>query len=237
MDIRGARALVTGGSEGIGKGIARALIAKGAKVAITGRRRQALERTARELGCTFNVGDVGVEADAVRAVDEFVRAHGGIDVLVNNAGVGTFAPLVETSAADFERVWRTNVLGAFVTGREAARHMLKQRSGNIVNIGSTSGLKGDAGASAYSSSKFALRALSECWRAELRRSNVRVFQVNPSEVVTRFGEEGTAYDGPEPEAPTNRLRPEDVARAVIAALELDDRAFVPEFAVFATNPF
>ena len=237
MQIRGARALITGGSEGIGKGIARALIAKGARVAITGRRKPALERTARELGCTFHVGDVGVEADAVRAVDEFVRAHGGIDVLVNNAGVGTFAPLVETSAADFERVWRTNVLGAFVTAREAAKHMLKQRSGNIVNIGSTSGLKGDAGSSAYSSSKFALRALSECWRAELRRSNVRVFQVNPSEVVTRFGEEGPASDGPEPEAQPNKLRPEDVARAVIGALELDDRGFLPEFAVFATNPF
>jgi 3-oxoacyl-[acyl-carrier protein] reductase len=112
--------------------------------------------------------------------------------------------------------------------------MLRQRSGNVVNVGSTSGLKGDAGSSAYSATKFALRALSECWRAELRRSNVRVIQVNPSEVVTRFGEEG---DGPEPEAPPNKLRPEDVARAVVAALELDDRGFLPEFAVFATNPF
>jgi 3-oxoacyl-[acyl-carrier protein] reductase len=234
MEIRGTKALVTGGSEGIGKGIARALVERGAAVTITGRRKQALERTAREVGCDFEVADVGVESDAKRTVESFVARHGRIDVLVNNAGIGTFGPLIETSASDFERVWRTNVLGAFLMAREAARHMLRQRSGNIVNIGSTSGLKGDAGASAYSSSKFALRALSECWRAELRRSNVRVFQVNPSEVVTRFGEEG---EGEEPVAPPNKLRPEDIARAVISALELDDRGFLPEFAVFATNPF
>jgi 3-oxoacyl-[acyl-carrier protein] reductase len=234
MKFERARALVTGGSEGIGKAIARALIEKGADVAITGRRRAPLEAAARELGCAFHPGDVGIEADAVRTVSEFVKERRGIDLLVNNAGFGVFAPLVETELADFEAVWRTNVAGAFLMAREAAKHMLRQRSGNIVNIGSTSGLKGDAESSAYSASKFALRALSECWRAELRRSNIRVIQVNPSEVVTRFG---LPKDGAEPPAPPNKLRAEDIARAIVGALEVDDRGFIPEFAVFATNPF
>jgi 3-oxoacyl-[acyl-carrier protein] reductase len=234
MQIQGSNALITGGSEGIGKAIAQRLIAEGAEVAITGRRRAALESAARELGCSFHVGDVGVEKDAVRTVQEFVKKRGRIDILVNNAGIGSFAPLVEIELADFERVLRTNVIGAMLMAREAARHMLKQRSGNIVNIGSTSGLKGDAESSAYSASKFALRALSECWRAELRRANVRVIQVNPSEVVTNFGmPEGS----PAPVTPPNKLRPEDIAAAIVGALKIDDRGFVPEFAVFATNPF
>jgi len=234
MQIQGATALITGGSEGIGKAIAHALIEEGAEVAITGRRRAALESTARELGCDFHVGDVGVEKDAVRTVEDFVKKKGRIEILVNNAGIGAFAPLVETELADFERVLRTNVIGAMLMAREAARHMVRQRSGNIVNIGSTSGLKGDAESSAYSASKFALRALSECWRAELRRSNVRVFQVNPSEVVTSFGM--PAGSAPKV-APPNKLRPEDIAAAILGALKVDDRGFVPEFAVFATNPF
>lgn len=237
MRFEGSKALVTGGSRGIGKAIARALAARGAAVGITGRDAATLARAAAEVGARAYPGDVSVERDAVAAVEAFVRDHGRIDVLVNNAGIGAFGSLVELSAADFERVWRTNVLGAFLMAREAARHMLRQRSGNVVNIGSTSGLKGDAGSSAYSASKFALRAMSECWRAELRRSNVRVIQVNPSEVVTRFGEEGAGDGGPEPQAPPNKLRPEDVAQAVVGALELDDRGFLPEFAVFATNPF
>jgi 3-oxoacyl-[acyl-carrier protein] reductase len=234
MQIQGATALITGGSEGIGRAIAQELVAEGAEVAITGRRRAVLENAARELGCAFHVGDVGVEKDAVRTVEDFVQKKGRIDILVNNAGIGTFGPLVDTKLEDFEAVWRTNVAGAFLMARESAKHMLRQKSGNIVNIGSTSGLKGDSGASAYSSSKFALRSLSECWRAELRRSNIRVFHVNPSEVVTNFGQpEGS----PAPVAPPNKLRPEDIATAVIGALKIDDRGFIPEFAVFATNPF
>jgi 3-oxoacyl-[acyl-carrier protein] reductase len=236
MKFQGARALVTGASAGIGigKAIARGLAAKGVSVTITGRDPGRLERAARELGCAHIAADVGLEADCVRSVKEFVAREKRIDILVNNAGIGSFKPLVETELSDFEAVWRVNVAGAFLMAREAAKHMLRQKSGNIVNIGSTSGLKGDAGASAYSSSKFALRALSECWRAELRRSNIRVIHVNPSEVVTGFGEPpGT----PEPLAPPNKLRPEDIATAVLGALELDERGFLPEFAVFATNPF
>ena len=234
MQFQGAKALVTGGSEGLGRAIAKRLIEEGATVAITGRRRDALESAARELGCSFHAGDVGVERDAVRTVADFVARNGRIDILVNNAGIGSFAPLVETELADFERVLRTNVIGAMLMAREAARHFVRQRSGNIVNIGSTSGLKGDADSSAYSASKFALRALSECWRAELRRSNVRVFQVNPSEVVTNFGRDAGAG---EPVAPSNKLRPEEIATAIVCALSIADRGFVPEFAVFATNPF
>jgi len=233
MDIRGSRALVTGGATGIGRAIATLLREKGAEVGLMGRRRDVLQAAAAELGGLALPGDVGVEADAVAAVATFTKRFGGLDILVNNAGWGRFAPLVEMDKATFEAVLNTNVTGAMLMAREAAKHFVRQRSGNIVNIASTSGLRGGAGASAYSASKFALRALSECWRAELRPSNVRVIHVNPSEVLTGFG----AAAGYEQEDSPRKLHAEDIAHAVVSALEMHDRGFIPELSVWATNPF
>ena len=186
MDLQGAKTLVTGGGEGIGKGIAAAFKKEGADVVITGRRADLLEAAAAEIGVGWRVGDVGDEDDAVRTVHEFVDEHGRLDVLVNNAGFGRFAPLVEMELSDLEAVYRTNVFGAFLMAREAAKVFVSQQSGHLINISSTSGLKGGAGSTAYSSSKFALRGMTECWREELRRHNVRVMLVNPSEVQTGF---------------------------------------------------
>ena len=233
MDLSGAVTLVTGGSEGIGKAIAAALVAEGATVTITGRRADVLETTATELGVDRIAADVGGEADAVRTVATVVEKYGRLDVLVNNAGIGLFKPLVDMELEELERVYRTNVFGAFLMGRESARHFVNQKSGALINISSTSGLKGGRGSTAYSSSKFALRGMTECWRDELRRYDVRVLLVNPSEVVTGFA----AKVGFEREDSPKKLRPQEIADAVIGALKIDDRGFIPEFSVFATNPF
>ncbi|MGD8496542.1 MAG: SDR family oxidoreductase [Gemmatimonadales bacterium] len=233
MDLHGAKALVTGGSEGIGKAIAAALIAEGADVVITGRREEVLETAAVEIGAGWIAGDVGDEADAIRTVEEFVDEHGRLDILVNNAGFGIFRPLVEMELSDLESVFRTNVFGAFLMAREAAKVFVRQQSGNLINISSTSGLKGGAGSTAYSSSKFALRGMTECWRDELRRHDVRVILVNPSEVLTEFADKA----GYEQKASAKKLRPSEIADAIVGALEIDDRGFIPEFSVFATNPF
>jgi len=233
MDLSSAVTLVTGGSEGIGKAIAAALVAEGATVTITGRRADVLEMTAAELGVDGIAADVGVEDDAVRTVATVVEKYGRLDVLVNNAGIGLFKPLVEMELEELERVYRTNVFGAFLMGREAARHFVNQGSGALINISSTSGLKGGRGSTAYSSSKFALRGMTECWRDELRRHDVRVLLVNPSEVVTGFA----AKVGFEREDSPKKLRPQEIADAIIGALKIDDRGFIPELSVFATNPF
>lgn len=233
MELKGATALVTGGSEGIGKGIAAALKREGAEVIITGRDQEKLETAAAELDVGLIQGDVAVEEDVVRTVEEFVDRLGRIDILVNNAGFGFFAPLVEMELEQLEAVYRTNVFGAFLMAREAARHFIRQGSGNLINISSTSGLKGGQGSTAYSSSKFALRGMTECWRDELRRHNVRVMLVNPSEVLTSFA----ATAGFEQKASAKKLLPEEIADAIVGALEINDRGFIPEFAVFATNPF
>lgn len=230
MELRGAVALVTGGSAGIGRAVAQALKAEGALVTITGRDRQRLEGASGALGVAAIAGDVGSEEDARRTVAEVVARHGRLDILVNNAGIGSFAPLVETDLSSFERVYRTNVFGAFLMAREAARQFVRQRSGHLVNISSTAGTKGFEGGTVYASSKFALRGMTECWREELRRSNVRVMLVNPSEVLTGFG-------GKAPPENPRKLRPREIADAIVGALKVDDRGFLPEFSVFATNPF
>ncbi|MFQ5703061.1 MAG: SDR family oxidoreductase [Gemmatimonadales bacterium] len=233
MNLEGAIALVTGGGEGIGKGVARALKAEGAKVTITGRREDVLGATAAELGVDSVVGDVGNEADAVRTLAAVIDKHGRLDILVNNAGFGIFNALVDMELAELESVFRTNVFGAFLMAREAARQFIKQESGALINISSTSGLKGGRGGTAYSSSKFALRGMTDCWRDELRRHNVRVMLVNPSEVMTQFA----ATAGRKQETSDKKLRPSEIADAIVGALRIDDRGFIPEFSVFATNPF
>jgi 3-oxoacyl-[acyl-carrier protein] reductase len=233
MKLEGARVLVTGGSEGIGYGIAEALIGKGSRVAIMSRDGAKVARAAEALGAEGIVGDVGVEEDARRAVETVVERFGGIDVLVNNAGFGIFKPLVEMDVESFESVFRTNVTGAMLMAREAARHFVEQRGGHLVNISSTSGLSGGKTSTAYSGSKFALRGMTECWRAELRPFDVRVTLVNPSEVQTPF----FAKLGRTQELSEKKLRPSEIADAIVGALEIDDRGFIPEFSVFATNPF
>lgn len=233
MDLTDAKVLVTGGSEGIGRGIAAALAERDCEVVITGRDADKLEAAGAELGVGTIQGDVGDPADVERTMSEFISRHGRIDILVNNAGFGRSAPLVELELADLEAIYRTNVYGAFLMAQAAAKHFIEQGSGNLINIASTAGTSGYPGGTAYASSKFALRGMTECWRAELRRHNVRVMLVNPSEVQTAF----FAKAGREQERSEKKLRPEEIAAAVVGILEVDDRGFVPELAVFATNPF
>jgi 3-oxoacyl-[acyl-carrier protein] reductase len=233
MNLKGATAMVTGGSNGIGLAIAKTLTDAGAKVAITGRDEKRLTSAAKAIGAHPIRSDVAKEADVLRTYKEFFQKFDHLDILVNNAGFGVLKPLVDMNLADFEKVFATNVTGAMLMGREAAKHFIERKSGNIINIGSTAAVRGAERGTAYYGSKFALRGMTECWRAELRRYNVRVILVNPSEVLTDFY--ATAGLPQNKENPT-KLRAEDIAHAVKAALEMNDRGFTIELTVFATNP-
>lgn len=233
MDLSTAKALVTGGSSGIGLATARHLKERGAQVAICGRDEQRLRRAADAIGAHAILSDVAVEDDVVRLVAGVVDAFGDYDVLINNAGFGHFAPLVELELRDMQGVFATNVFGAMLVARESARHFIRRNGGNIVNVASTAGLRGFAGGTAYSASKFALTSMTECWRAELRKHNIRVMQVNPSEVQTEF----VVASGRAARAPSDRkLVAADIAQTIVSMLELPDRGFVTEATVWATNP-
>ena len=229
MELRGAKALVTGGSAGIGLETARALASRGAAVAICGRDAAKVEDAAKAVGCLGIRADVSREPDVDALFEATLEGLGGLDVVVNNAGFGYFAPLVEIDVAQAEAVLATNVVGAMMVGRAAARHFVAQRRGTIVNVGSTAARRGFAKGTAYAASKFALAGMTECWRAELRPFDVRVMQVDPSEVQTGFG-------GGEPGKNPKKLRSEEIAHTIVALLEMDDRGFVPDLEVWATNP-
>ena len=232
MNLKNAVALVTGGSSGIGYGIAKSLIDSGAKAAITGRDKKKLDEAAQALGAHAIHADVSKEADAIRTMREVLEKFGDLDILVNNAGLGSFKKLVDFDLASFERTFATNVTGAMLMTREAAKHFITRNRGNIVNIGSTASHRGAPNGTAYYASKFALRGMTECWRQELRKNNIRVFLVNPSEVITSFG----AAAGFEQKSNPTKLLPVDIAHAVKSVLEMEDRGFVTEMTVFATNP-
>ena len=228
MKIDKVRALVTGGSSGIGREIARAIVERGGEVVICGRDRAKLEAAAGEIGAQAIAADVAVESDAVRLVAAAIEQLGDYNVLINNAGFGTFAPLLETDLGEMQRIFATNVFGAMIVARESARYFVSKRRGTIINISSSAGRRGFAGGTAYAASKFALTAMTECWRAELRKSNVRVMQIDPSEVQTEFFQ-GRSFS-------ERKLRASEIAHAAIAMLEMDDRGFITELAVWATNP-
>ena len=233
MNIQDAKVIVTGGSSGLGYETARLLISKGAKVAICGRKKDSIEKAGIELGALAYVADVSRESDVVKMIADARSALGGLNVLINNAGSGTFAPLIDVNVADFEKVLNTNVIGAMLCARESAKYFIEQSYGNIINISSTAGRAGFAGGTVYTASKFALSAMTECWRAELRKHNIRVMQVNPSEVQTDFFVNAGGQERPFNES---KLQPIEIAHTIVSMLEMNDRGFITEATVFATNP-
>jgi len=234
MQIKDSIFLVTGGSLGIGKSTAKLLIEKGGKVAITGRNKARLEKAAKEIGAFPINADVAKAEDVNRTYDEFVKQFGKLDCLINNAGIGgKWDQIFDLDLEDFMNVYSVNVFGAALMAKYAANLFKKQNYGNMINIASTAGTKGYASGTVYASSKFALRGMTQCWQAELRKYNVRVILVNPSEVLTAFGDD----EGKERKEVSNKLRSYEIAHTIVSTLEMDDRGFIPEVTVWATNPF
>lgn len=234
MNIQNSTFLVTGGSAGIGKATAKLLLEKGGKVAITGRDKTKLEKVAKEIGAFPIHADVAKESEVLKTYELFLKQFGRLDCLINNAGIGgSWHDITNLTLEDFHLVYSVNVFGAALMAREASKLFKKQNYGNIINVSSTAGTKGYANGTVYSSSKFALRGMTQCWQAELRKYNVRVILINPSEVTTAFGD----LDRIERDEVKNKLRPLEIAHTIVSALEMDDRGFIPEVTVWATNPF
>lgn len=234
MNIKDSTFLITGGSAGIGRATAEMIINKGGKAAITGRDKDKLEKVADKLGALAIHADVADENDVKKTYELFTKKFDKLDCLVNNAGIGgSWNDVFNLTYKDFMDVYSVNVFGAAMMAKYAANIFKKQNYGNIINVASTAALKGFGNGTVYSSSKFALKGMTQCWQAELRKHNVRVILVNPSEVKTAFGEE----DRKEREEVPNKLRGEEIAHTIVSTLEMDDRGFIPEVTVFATNPF
>tara|TARA_B100000700_G_C15014621_1_gene842679 strand:+ start:1172 stop:1879 length:708 start_codon:yes stop_codon:yes gene_type:complete len=234
MNVNGKNIIITGGSLGIGKETARNLVRKGANVLITGRSENRLIEAQNYTGAKiieFDISDhQNISKHAVRCIEMLDKR---VDVLINNAGIGVRKSINELNLDDFLNVFNVNVFGLALFTKEIVPNMIKASCGTIVNIGSTASLKGYKNGSIYSSSKFAVRCLTQCWQAELRPYNIRVCQVNPSEVTTAFGNSQRI----ERENINNKLTPKEISHAIISAIEMNDRGFINELNVWATNPF
>ena len=234
MNVKGKNIIITGGSLGIGKETAKDLVKKGANVLITGRSENRLLEAKIYTGSKiieFDISDhENMYDNAKKCIDIL---DGRVDVLINNAGIGVGKSIDELNIEDFLRVFNVNVFGLALFTKEIIPFMIKESYGTIINIGSTASLKGYKNGSIYSSSKFAVRCLTQCWQTELRPYNIRVCQVNPSEVTTAFGNSERV----EREDVANKLTPKEISHSIISVIEMNDRGFVNELNIWATNPF
>jgi NAD(P)-dependent dehydrogenase (short-subunit alcohol dehydrogenase family) len=234
--IRGKVALVTGGSRGIGLAIARALAAEGVSVAVTGLRDASLSAARPQIE---SAGPAGVETlradvrrydDAERAIGATVGRFGGLDILINNAGVGIFADVAEMTPAQWAEIIDTNLTGVFNMCHAAIPHLRRRGGGYIINISSLSGTNPFVHGAAYCASKAGLNAFSESLMQELRYDDIRVSYVMPGSVATGFAL-GDAAKGAE-----WKVAPGEVADVVLNLLRHPARSLPSRVEIRPTKP-
>ena len=233
MTERAQTAVVTGGSKGIGLAIAKAFSAAGFNVAITGRDEAALAAAEQALaggaGVIASRTDVRDYAAVERFMASTVAAFGGIDVLVNNAGVGAFAPVDELTLEDWHRVIDTNLNAVFYCTKLALPHLRKSRNAYVINISSLAGRNWFAGGAAYCASKAGLNAFSEALMQDVRQHDIRVSYVMPGSVNTEFN-----FMGAKPA--DWKLTGDDIAKVVLDLVESDRRALASRVEIRPAKP-
>jgi 3-oxoacyl-[acyl-carrier protein] reductase len=224
------RFLVTGGSQGIGAAVVKQARAAGHQVVFTGRNSTLIEQMARETGAHGLRADVSAPADNARTVAECEEHMGGLDVLINNAAFGEYGEIGSLNVDAMRTLFNTNVFGMVDLTNRVVPLMTAQASGDIVNIASTSGMKGGKGGTAYAGSKWAVRGITQCWQTELRPLGIRVVCICPSEVQTNWGGK-VGRNNP------NKLYAQDIAATIMAGLDMPRRVLWTELAIFAANPW
>ena len=238
QELKGKMALITGGSRGIGKAIALALAEEGVNVAITGRNEEKLKEVVQEIErkgvkSAYAVFDITSKTEVYGALEKLQKDFGKVDILVNNAGIAAFGGILEMEDEKWEEIVKTNLFGAYYVVKAVVPNMVERKSGDIINISSTAGLKGNAMTSAYSASKFGLIGMSESMMLELRKQNIRVTTLMPSTIASDMSKEVLKITDGNPE---KVLQPEDFAELVVDLLKLNKRAMLANASLWSTNP-
>lgn len=235
MNINNKTAVVTGGTKGIGYAVAESLLKAGAKVFVCARNKsdlnQAIEKLSEHGKVNGEICDVRSEEQVRMMLDECVRVFGGVDILINNAGVGFIGKTVEEMAPDkFRQTLETNLFGVFYTCHYAIPLMKKAGGGYIINISSLAGQNAHPKMAAYNASKFGLNGFSEALMQEVRTDEIKVSYICPGSVNTYFG-------GDEPSADQAwQLQPEDIAQTVMDLLNMESRALPSKVEIRPSNP-
>lgn len=238
--LDGKIAVVTGGTSGIGEGIAKAFVLEGAKVVITGRREEEGRALEKQIGVRFVRADVAIEADVRAMVDKTVEWFGRVDCLVNNAGIPSpMTSITEIDVATIDQILAVNVRGVVLGIKHAAPVMIAQRSGSVINIGSVAGIRGGISAHIYSASKGAVQALTRSTAAELGEKGIRVNCISPGAIVTGIFGKNAGLEGSKADRVTGVVKegfatiqpipraglPDDIAQAAVF-LASDGSGFV-----------
>ena len=235
MKLKDSIALVTGAGRGIGRAIALMLASEGARVLLTARSEPELEATERDIRAH------GGEAECLQGdltddawIDEMFgiveRRYGKLGILVNNAGIGRFAPVRALSFADLDDMWRLNFRAQFACCQRAIPLLEKNKGGVIVNVSSLAGKNAFVGGAGYAATKWALLGFSRCLMLEERDKNIRVVTVSPGSVDTAFSSNRN------PAKASRILTPDDVADAIRMAVIMPERAMVSEIDIRPTRP-
>ena len=236
MDLSRAKAVVTGGTKGIGRAIAEAFVRAGMDVSISARREDEIKQATAELNeigpgrCVGYVCDVRDESQVRSFFEKTVEALGGLDILINNAGIGIFSPVEATSGEDFRAVIETNLCGVFYCCHEAIPLMKQRGGGYIINLSSLAGVNPHPKMAAYNASKFGLNGFSEALMQEVRHDGIKVSYIMPGSVNTHFG-------GDEPSDEKSwQLQSEDIAQVVMNLLHYPDRALPSRIEIRPSRP-
>ncbi len=235
MDLDGKAAVVTGGTKGIGYAIAEALVNRGANVLICGRGRESVQSAAEKL---LKIGrveavscDVRDESHVRSMLEHCVESFGGIDILINNAGVGYFGKTVaEMTGAEFRKTMETNLFGVFYACHHAIPYFKARGGGYIINVSSLAGQNPHPRMAAYNASKFGLNGFTEALMQEVRQDNIKVSYICPGSVNTEFG-----GDSPSGEKAW-QLQPSDIADVVLDLLRMDQRALPSKIEIRPSKP-
>ena len=236
-NIAGKVAIITGAGKGIGRAIAIALANEGVHTGLIARTETDLEEVAGQvhaLGVKAAIATADItDITAVNAaVAKLKAALGPVDILINNAGIARMGGFMDITPEQFENIIKVNLFGVYYTTRAVLPQMIERKTGDIVNISSTAGLKGSPVTSAYSASKFGVMGLSDSLMQEVRKHNIRVTALAPSTIVTDLAQRSNLINGNE----DRLIHPEDFAELIVAQLKLNRRVFVKDASLFATNP-
>ncbi|MCP9495705.1 MAG: SDR family oxidoreductase [Pyrinomonadaceae bacterium MAG19_C2-C3] len=235
MNLQNKTAIITGGSKGIGRGIAEAFASEGMNVVISARNENEVTKAAREISergkgkCVGVVCDVREHEQVKQMVASAIENFKTLDVVINNAGVGKFAKVEDMSPGDFRLIIETNVIGVYHVCHESIPH-LKKQGGYIINISSLAGTNAHPKMAAYNASKFGLNGFSEALMQELRDDNIKVSYIMPGSVNTYFNDDEPSDDN------AWQLQPEDIARVCVDLLHHDERSLPSRVEIRPSKP-